>query len=339
MPVRVTLSSVIPNTPPAEGWQVRYRIKGSSDAYTTAIGSPFTALPIVFDTTDPAGTLYEGYIKSDCGTTESVDFAWVTPCACPDTYVVSAGGAGCEKVESIPATVTNSGYCLTASVNGVYGSEEMRVYNLSFVNSDFLLPGGSTGGHIVGRSTATPQWANPLSSLSVGPLNREGVWIDSDCDGNKNSLSTGTVATIAFIYNNLGPAKIMYIGCGADNRFKVIVNDTEVADSGTAGGTQFRIWHVIPVNVIPGINRFNVKGIGDGTINDSIGAVLYDNTSAEILAAVSDAALNIIFKTSSLRTHTFDVADCPTGYTMDTSGGSGSYTCKRTLTDICNGLP
>jgi hypothetical protein len=56
-----------PCTPtPSGGYNMFYRIKGSSDAFRN--GGNFTASPIVVDvTTDADGTLYEGYIQSNCG--------------------------------------------------------------------------------------------------------------------------------------------------------------------------------------------------------------------------------------------------------------------------------
>lgn len=338
MPVRITLSNVLPATVPTDGWQIRYRVKGTLGAYITATGSPFTALPIIFNTTDAAGTLYEGFIKNDCGAIESVDFAWVTPCVCPATYSVAAAGTYCQKIETIGATITNSGYCLAASVNGAYSGYESRVYTIGVVNADLILPPGSVGEHIVGIATATPQWSNPLANTTAGPLNREGIWIDSDCNGSTNSLAGGVQTTISFMFNNLDVARVIYIGIGADNQFQLIVNGALIVDSGTGTDTPFKIWHIIPVTILPGINYFNAIGTGDGSVNDSIGMVGYNNTAGQILTANSDGALNILFKTSNLRNTTFDVATCPSGYSLDSSGGSGSYQCKRTLTSICNGL-
>jgi len=169
--VQVTLENITPSTVPTDGWIVRYRIKGSVGAYTT-IG-PFNSQPIQFTTTDPAGTLYEGFIKRDCGDLESEEFAWEAPCNCTDDeYILNAGGNGCIKNETQAPNVSNSGFCLAPSTNAVYSSFGSRIYNLGFTNSDlFIVPGGSNAN--IFASMVTPgQWANPASLTNIGPMNR-----------------------------------------------------------------------------------------------------------------------------------------------------------------------
>lgn len=334
--VRITLDNINPGVIPTEGWKVRYRIKGSSNPFT--IAGPFMAMPIIIDTLDPGGTLYEGYISRDCGALESNELYWETPCVCPDTFLIAPDGTSCRKTDNIPPTVTNSGYCLAASTNSAYSNFETRVYNPGFTNATIMLPPASVNPLIFGRSTTIGQWANPAASSVLGPLNREGVWIDSNCDGAKNSLSPGVETTVAFTYNNIGPTRTVYVGVAADNSFRVIVNGVEVANTGPTISSQipFKIWHVIPITIRTGVNYINAIGRGSGTVEDSLGMVVYDNTAAQILAATNDNQLSILFRTSSLRGHSFDVATCPENYSLDTSGGTGNYICTRVLTSICN---
>lgn len=339
MSVRITINSILSASVPTEGWIVKYRVKGTLGAYITAVGSPFMAQPIIIDTTDAAGTLYEGKIKCDCGSLESDELSWETPCDCEGGFVVGPSGSICQSEEFTTPTVTNSGYCLSASVNGAYNVLESRIYTNGFTTPDLNLPAGSIGGNIFARMTATPQWANPLFNSLIGPLNREGVWIDSDCDDTTDGLSMGVQTTVSFLYNNLGATRTVYLGISADNQFQVKLNGALIADSGNVGAYQFQIWHIIPVTIVPGVNYFNGIGTGDGSVNDSLGMVLYDNTAAQIAAALADADLTILFKTSSLRGTSFDVATCPDTYSLDTSGGSGDYTCVKTITAICNAAP
>lgn len=51
---------------PSGGYQIKYRVAGSSGEYTNA-GYFFTSPAIFYDTLNPAGTCYEGFIRTDCG--------------------------------------------------------------------------------------------------------------------------------------------------------------------------------------------------------------------------------------------------------------------------------
>lgn len=390
--VQITITAPVPATVPADGWRVDYRIKGTSGAFITPVGSPFTALPITFNTTDPAGTLYEVRVWRDCGALESSKFTKFTPCSCTTSgYVVDGTGEGCQKTESIPATVTNSGFCLAPSVNAVYSTYPARIYKPGFSQATVLLPPGSTDTYIESELFTASQWQNVTSSSSLGPMNREGVWVDRDCDGNRDALNitagpltigaiytifsyqpgddftnvgaasnsngtlftaTGTTpttwtngsilsvkeTTVAFTYNNLGASRTVFVGVAGDNQFELQVNGVVIVNSGpaTVSDTQFKTWHLIPVTINVGVNYFNVTALGDGSTSDSIAMAVYDNTVAQLTAATSDAMLNVLFKTSSLRGTSYDVATCPPTYNLDTSGGVGNYVCKKVLTKVCN---
>ena len=269
------------------------------------------SLPITIDTADPGGTLYEGYIVRNCGSEESTQFFVQTPCDCTNAgvgYVVSPGGLQCELNETTPPTITNSGYCLATSQNGAYSNYCSRIYTSSFTNLTLqidpytILPlGGGSNAGIFQQLITSGQWANDTASSTLGPLNREGVWIDSDCDGDKDPLGVGVQTTIAYSYNNVGAPKTIYVGIGADNQFQLVVNGNIIATFGTGGDYQFKVWHIIPINVITGPNLINVIATGDGSVNDAVGMVVYDNTAAGIAAAASDLDLNIPFASHSLR--------------------------------------
>lgn len=420
MAVRITLDNIVDSTPPTDGWKVEYRILNSTGAYTTPVGSPYNSFPIIFDTTDPAGTLYEGHIWNDCGDLESTKLDWVTDCECTTAgYSVDETGERCKKTTTIAATVTSSDYCLVASGNAVYSSYGSRIYKTGFTDTTlFIAPGGSNT-YIYGSMTLNPQWANTTLSTTAGPMNKRSLWIDSDCDGNKDPLGkgigvitiltggsgyadgsysdvpilggsgsgatadfivsggivtivneqlsgagyvagesisvsnsligggtgftmeVGTIVyvetTIAFMYNNIGVKRTVYVGLAADNQFKLVVNGEEIVDTtGHSSDLQFKLFHIIPVTLEVGVNYFNAVATGDGTVNDSIAMVGFDNTASQIKNATTDSALNILFDSVHLRGTGFDIATCPTNYSLDISGGTGNYTCVRVQRKVCN---
>lgn len=96
---QITVSFIECEPAPANGYNVLWRVVGSSDAYTDA--GNFTSSPAIFtEGTNPDGTDYEGIIRSDCSESGTSGSDFGTP------------------VEW--TTVTESGienYHLTASLN------------------------------------------------------------------------------------------------------------------------------------------------------------------------------------------------------------------------------
>lgn len=77
-----TMNKIVVNfTPcavaPSNGYQVKWREKGTLDSYTDA-GNFFVSPAIFYDSTNPAGTLYEGYIRADCGGSFGPNIPWET---------------------------------------------------------------------------------------------------------------------------------------------------------------------------------------------------------------------------------------------------------------------
>lgn len=252
--------------------------------------------------------------------------------ACPDGYTLSVDGTYCYKIETMAPTITESDFCLAASPNSAYTTYGSRIYNPGFSDSTLRITFPTANAYIFANLTLNGQWYN--NTGSVGPMNREAVWIDSDCDGGKDPLASGTQTTIACQFDNTaGVQRTIFVGIGSDNQFILKVNGATVATFTTPIETEaFRIWHIIPITVEPGINFINAVAIGDGSVNDAIGMVVYDNTAAQIQAATTDGALTIAFASHSLIGTHYDVATCEPGWSLDTSGGQGNYVCKRILT-------
>lgn len=51
---------------PGEGYNIMYRVKDSGNSYINA-GNFFVSPAVFYDTENPVGTCYEGFIRSDCG--------------------------------------------------------------------------------------------------------------------------------------------------------------------------------------------------------------------------------------------------------------------------------
>lgn len=330
-----TLTINFPQPLPAPlSYRVQYRVKGSSDAYTIVEPDP-VAPPIVITGLLPL-TEYEGTIESTCGNGVFSTVTGFSTCNCPPEYTKSDDGNRCQKIDTQPPTVLYSNYCLAPSAHPVYSTFFTRVYNPGFnpnTVGQYTIPVSEIAA-ILNTPTV---WRNTASSSADGPMNYDGVWVDSDCDGYKDPLLTGAQTTIAFAFENAGEERTVYVGIGGDNYFTLKVNGTVIAKTTYVDSESFRIWHVFPVLLKHGWNDFNAVVEGDGSVNDCVAMAVYNNTLAELQAATSRSNLTFLFNSASLVGQHIDVATCPDGYSLDTTGGAGNYTCRQVSTIDCGG--
>jgi hypothetical protein len=247
---------------------------------------------------------------------------------CAAGWVLSPDGTMCAFDETQAPTITSLGYCLVASPSSAYNRYFSRIYNPGF-NPASLGLYSAPPADVFAEMTANPQWFNP-GTVVDGPANRCGVWIDSNCDGTKDALANGVQVTLSWAFNNTGSLRTVYVGVFGDNRFSLKVNENTIATTGTTGDFQFRIFHIFPVTLQPGMNYFNVIGIGDGSVNDSVGMIVYDDTKEAIRDAVSDATLHILFHSDALiGSAPIAIATCPTGWILDNTNPAAPI-CRRT---------
>ena len=250
---------------------------------------------------------------------------------CPDGFYLSVDESFCYQELTVAPTIIQSNICLAVSQLATqYSSAGTYLYDIGFTD------------HLVGSSTlltTQPLWREQSGQV-LGPMNRDGVWVDTDCNGTKDPLTSGQVLQITYLLTLPSPAT-MYVGIGGDNTFKLELNGEVIVDcdqtnpaGGPPSGNNFNFWHVFPVYLIAGDNYFTFSGVGDGSTNDSFAAVIYDNTEAEILAATTEGDLSIVFRTSDLIGDVIDIATCPATYFLDTTAGADNYVCRKITTTV-----
>lgn len=242
---------------------------------------------------------------------------------CPVGYTLSPDETYCYQEDTVAPTIIETDYCLAISqLNTQYSSAGTYLYDPGY---DIFLTGTST------LLTTEPQWKEQSGQV-LGPMNRDGVWVDSDCNGTKDPLTAGQQLDITFPIFTAVPMTV-FVGMGGDNTFKLQLNGVDVVDrDGSFLGDNFNFWHVFPVNLVSGTNYLSFSGIGDGSTNDSLAVVVYGNTAGEIAAATDDSQLDILFRSSDLIGDPIQIATCPGGYFLDTSEGPGSYVCRQITT-------
>lgn len=271
---------------------------------------------------------------------------------CPPGWTLSDDETTCILNETMAPTIESTGYCLAESnLSPEYGNQGTQAFeNIGDFTSQLIgtptnllttplwqgLPAGS-GETVNGGSP--PGSAIPDPGTPGSPMNRDGIWVDTDCDGLKDPLTSGAILQFTHVINLLAP-KIVYIGIGGDNTFRVVVNGVTIvsvdamfpAGGGFTSSNNFTSWWLFPIQLTIGTNYINFQAVGDGSVNDAFAATIMDNTYAEILAATVEADLTYLMHTSQFLGTTIDIATCPAGWILDTSGGSGNYICRRTLT-------
>lgn len=340
--------------------QIQYRPAGSTSPWTVYSTVGPTVTSSVVSLANPGN--YEWQVVNICAngiTTPSAKATYYV-CSCPPGYTKDTTNGNCVKVGVINATILFSNYCLAPSTLRVYSQFFTRIYNIGFSSATIGESVTSRPQDVYAEYTTPGQWAQdpnevPKTDASgnvnyvTGPMNRAGVWVDTDCNGVKDSLTRGKQTTISYAYNNTGAARRMYVGVGGDNIFTLKVNGVQVAktpedlflDGSFNSDRYFKIWHVFPVSVTTGWNYFNFIGTGDGTQNDAMAMTVYDLQTPQSFDGVHatgttyDQGLNVIFTTGSMRGQHIDIATCTDGYSLDTSGGPGNYKCTRTETASC----
>lgn len=294
-------------------------------------------------------------------TTTTTTSTTTLPC-CPPGFSLSPDRRFCFKNETANPEIITSGVCLAASKNnGAYSFRGARLYNSPV---DIYLSAGSSfismdSAYWTGTPLGYGNENSPAPSDIESVMNRDGVWIDSDCNGTKDGLSACSILQFTYLITSNQNRRV-YIGIGGDNTFKITVNSKLIvqcecgsdgitplegpkcatgpgSDSQNASNSNFNFWHIIPVELSAGPNYIVFSAIGDGSVNDALAAIIYQNTDIEIQNAQSDNDLNILFRTGQFKNTTIDIATCPEGFVLDTTGGAGNYICRKiTNTDVIN---
>lgn len=221
--------------------------------------------------------------------------------------------------ETFAAYSTCGSYIYDAgyNVNGTGTSNQITTANAFWINWDGITQCANYG-------------------TTDGPLNRAGLWA-SVVEDNQ---------TIGFaVCITVPETKTYYVGIGCDNYGTIKLDGvTIVEQDATALGIQypfagstatFKIWHIYPVEIQSGAHILEILGT-NVAIAATLGAEIYNNTSAEIIAATSYGDLDLIFSTKDYFGTTVQLGSdgtgysCPDGYALQTC--SSPYVCVKLLT-------
>jgi hypothetical protein len=242
---------------------------------------------------------------------------------CPVNYQMSEDETYCyyeEVTEATPPTASENSVAVNLNRYSVCGS---------WIYSSFNVNGTGPSTQI---SLANTFWRNgpgdcsTLGNTTDGPLNRTGLW----------AVSALTNQYIGFaICLEVPETKTYYIGVGADNLAMIRVDGVTILNQDpTAMDAQygtiiseapFRVWAIYPVQLVSGtrvVELIGFNSVGGSPNPATLGAEIYDNTSAEIIAATSYAGLNLLFSTKDYVGQPIQLGNegigytCPDGYSL-----------------------
>lgn len=263
---------------------------------------------------------------------------------CPPGYTLKTNSSGvkfCEKIDSVPATSNPTVYNVTPYQDAAWGWRGTVIYDTGW-NSN-----GTGAGHVAG-ATDTVGWTQiPTSNsfwykayttnssiYSTNPVNRLAVW---------DSAGINTIGQRGFSFNVcLAETKTYYIGLTGDNYFTLKVNGNIILQADPAEmrlnhsipGTdkvQFEKLHIYPVQLESGNHIIELIGNNEGGPG-MIGAEIYDNTPAEIIAATNYSMLNVVFTTRGKTQFTANVYSCPVDYSLGLSSDCTTAVCQKVVT-------
>jgi hypothetical protein len=267
------------------------------------------------------GTTYE---NATCSVTERT-------LGCSPGYTLAPDGSYCYLIDEVAATPPTGGdpeitVSATDTNYGVFGT---FIYD----------PGFNVNGTGVSNQVTfgNPFWRNGPGDETSGPLNRCGLWTTT-------ALSNQDIGFSVCLH--LPESKVYYIGVGGDNKCRITVDGTVLVDQDIAAlATQygadaqiaFRVWHVYPVTLSAGPHIIELIGHNDSSVA-ALGAEIYNNTPAELIAATGYGDLNLIFSTMNyigeeVQLSTDDLGyTCPSGYSL--AACEDPYVCRIILTEL-----
>lgn len=237
---------------------------------------------------------------------------------CPVGYEIAPDSTYCFIIEETDATAPTSPENTIAATDTRYTNCGTYIYAVGYASN-----GTGTSNKI---TTANSFWKNGSGTCvadgntSDGPLNRSGLWATT-CTSNQD---------VGFaICVNISEAKTYYIGFGVDNYGILKIDGVTIIQQDPAAldiqygivGAPFHVWHVYPVEIASGEHIIEVIGHND-TCPAAFGCEIYDNTSAEIIAATSYGGLNLIFSTKDYVGSPVQLGSngigysCPTDYAL-----------------------
>jgi len=214
-----------------------------------------------------------------------------------------------KKIEE--PTVEQYDYCTAPSTRSEYIALGVKYHPDYTLNYNV-----STGDNVTTKSTNDSDIAEVFKNFMNNSPYRS-VWVDSDCDGTKDGLQSGSELTFSKKIT-VNSSKTVYVGLIGDNRFILALNGSDIVRvTNEDDTTNFNYLNIFPITLIAGENILSFTGIGDGSVNDALGVIIYDNPIDDILQPIPRSEWNVLFSSEETLGDQLNIVSCPEGYTYD----------------------
>ena len=275
----------------ATSYKVEYKLSSVGPGGWIIVNAAETLLTETITGLDP-GTNYDFRVTSNCTAGSSGGTVVSNPTPCDVTINI--------KDEYQVIAPTNNSDDVSRAVNRTntaYGTSGTRIYPINGYNIDGSILGGYSTSNITGASF----WNNPTAINGAGKLNANAIWLSNSCIGSPVFNDYCTNEWVGFTYDYYAPVggKTLYIGIGGKDLYRIIINGVTIVSLSSTLSTNYTWWNIYPVQLNHGLNIIYLMGLNKlGSSLPSYGAEIYDNTQSQLLAAGSNADLNILYSTS-----------------------------------------
>lgn len=296
----------------ATSYIIQYRTTGSP-TWITYSTVPSSTLSIVI-TGLAYCTSYDFGVIAVCSSGNSAAAVYT------GTTLTNYGGIVNEKFSVTAATANPQG------ANPIPGMVATNFRNVDYgyagarIDTAYAQNGTNVGGW---TTLSAAFWGNPTYSTLYGRLNNTAVWAGDGTTTYPTSLG-GQILGFNYTFYSNTPTTL-YIGIGGAGILYIMV-DNQIILADTTGLST--LWRIFPVPVQAGtrIITIGMNGNGTGAQPYAFGAEIYNNTSAQIIAATSLVQLNTIFSTANQFGQPFHIGQtlgwsCGVGYCLDTLDG------------------
>ncbi|NIG54751.1 hypothetical protein [Chitinophaga sp. Cy-1792] len=248
---------------------------------------------------------------------------------CAPGYVISPDSSHCMKEGSTVATVPVTPAKTVAVKSTLFTNYYAYVFSLgSYSNTSSGWPS------YIGYSDTF--WTNISGSDSTGPMNRCGLWVDTNNDGTPDAVLNKWIGFVATL--DVPEDETVFIGIGATTNARILMTNSAGTSvnvvTNTSSWTLYQEWNVYEVQLKKGLNIIQLEGLTTMSSPLCFGAEIYRNTMSDFYN-LQGVQFNVIWSTASLRGQNIHTGpngySCPTGYALDFN--NGSPICRQVLVD------